>query len=178
MTVFPARVISGRLGLRFMDGTILDPDGAREHLASWKGRIDKMAEDTEAMRQRLQDLRVTVSDPNGLAEVSVDSTGALVGLRLTERIGRVAPDVVAQTIMATLGEARNRLADRSQEVIADTVGTESAAARAIARSVESHLRRGLTAEGPGTGQPDGRNRDRAADVDDDDEYDVVSKLRR
>ncbi|HEX6343575.1 YbaB/EbfC family nucleoid-associated protein [Umezawaea sp.] len=128
-----------------MDGTILDPDGAREHLAAWQGRIDRMARDTEAMRSRLEDLRVTAKDPNGLAEVSVDSTGALVDLRLTDRINRVAPDVVARTIMATLGAARNTLADRSKEVIAETVGTESAAARAIASSVDRHLRRDFAA---------------------------------
>lgn len=131
-----------------MDGTILDPDGAREHLAAWQGRIDKMAQDTEAMRQRLQDLRVTAKDPNGLAEVSVDSTGALVGLRLTDRIGKVAPDIVARTIMATLGEARNTLADRYKEVIKDTVGTESLAARAIAESVDQHLRRDFVEDAP------------------------------
>ncbi|MCP2163572.1 YbaB/EbfC family nucleoid-associated protein [Goodfellowiella coeruleoviolacea] len=159
-----------------MDGTILDPDGAREHLAAWKGRIDKMARDTEAMRQRLQDLRVTARDPNGLAEVSVDSTGALVALRLTERINRVAPDVVAQTIMTTLGTARNMLADRSREVIADTVGTESAAARAIAESVDRHLRRDFAEQGPEQRAPRGRGR--ADDVGDDDDYDPLSSFRR
>lgn len=163
-----------------MDGTILDPDGARAHLAAWKGRIDKMAQDTEAMRQRLQDLRVTARDPNGLAEVSVDSTGALVGLRLTERIRQVAPDVVARTIMATIGEARNELADRSREVIAETVGTESAAARAIAETVDRHLRRDVSEEGAGGGaeQPARRNRGRADDVDDDGDYDIGSVFRR
>lgn len=159
-----------------MDGTILDPDGAREHLAEWKGRIDRMARDTEAMRQRLQDLRVTASDPNGLTEVSVDSTGALVGLRLTERIRQVAPDVVARTIMATFGEARNRLADQSKEVIAETVGTESPAARAIAESVDQHLRRDFTEEG--AEQPAQRNRGRADDGDDDGDYDLRTVFRR
>lgn len=157
-----------------MDGTILDPDGAREHLAAWKGRIDKMARDTEAMRQRLQDLRVTATDPNGLAEVSVDSTGALVDLKLTDRISRVAPDVVARAIMATLGQARTTLADRSKEVIAETVGTESPAARAIAESVDRHLRRDPVedAAGPAARRP------RRDDVDDDEDYDPLSDLRR
>lgn len=163
-----------------MDGRILDPDGAREHLASWKGRIDRMAEDTEAMRARLQELRVTATDPNGLGEVSVDSTGALVELRLTDRIGQVSPDVVARAIMTTLGEARNRLADRSKEIIADTVGTESVAARAIADSVDRHLRREPTEDGAerprraDTGDTDdGANEDGANE----DGYDIRSEFR-
>ncbi|HWO61679.1 MAG TPA: YbaB/EbfC family nucleoid-associated protein [Umezawaea sp.] len=147
-----------------MDGRILGPDEAREHLAAWQGRIDKMAQDTEAMRQRLQALEVTASDPNGLAEVSVDSTGALVGLRLTDRINRVTPDVVARTIMTTLGTARTMLADRSKEVIAETVGTESVAAQAIARSVDSHLRRDFV---EGTAPP------RPSRVDDEDGHDSI-----
>ncbi|MGW5052729.1 YbaB/EbfC family nucleoid-associated protein [Actinokineospora sp. NPDC004072] len=148
-----------------MDGAILDPGGAREHLAAWKGRIDKMAQDTEAMRQRLQELRVTARDPNGLAEVSVDSTGALVDLRLTDRIGRVAPEVVAQAIMSTLGAARGTLADRSREVIAETVGTESPAAKAIAESVDRHLRRDFSAPNPPSPQK------RRPDEDDEGYYD-------
>ncbi|GAB3458921.1 YbaB/EbfC family nucleoid-associated protein [Actinophytocola sediminis] len=166
-----------------MDGTILDPDGARAHLAAWQGRIDKMAQDTEAMRQQLQQLRVTASDPHGLSEVSIDSTGALVGLRLTERIAQVAPDVVAQTIMTTLGEARTKLADQSREIIADTVGTESAAAKAIAQSVDRHLRRDPTEDDTGdtTEQPPPRRRGRAddadANVDADGTYDISADIR-
>jgi len=149
-----------------MDGNILDPEGARERLAAWKGRIDKLAADTQAMSDRLRGVRVTASDPTGLAEVTIDSTGALVDLRLTSRIQRVAPAVVAQTIMATLGDARNKLADRSQEIIADTVGTASPAARAIADSVGRQLRSGPAPE-------------HAAAPDDDDEgYDLRSYLGR
>ncbi|MFI9812586.1 YbaB/EbfC family nucleoid-associated protein [Saccharothrix variisporea] len=125
-----------------MDERILDPDGARERLAAWKGRIDQLAADTEAMSERMQAVRVTASDPNGLAEVTIDSTGTLVDLRLTDRIQRVPPTAVAQAIMATLGDARARMADRSQEIIADTIGTRSAAGRAIAESVGQHLRGG------------------------------------
>ncbi|MFR9779616.1 YbaB/EbfC family nucleoid-associated protein [Micromonospora sp. MS34] len=119
---------------------MLDPDGAMDRLAAWKGRIDRLAADTRAMSDRLQELRVTVADGNGLCEVTVDSAGGLVDLRLGPRIQRVAPDVVARTVMDTIREARRQLADRSQEIIADTVGTESAAARAIAERVGQQLR--------------------------------------
>ncbi|MFE9694569.1 YbaB/EbfC family nucleoid-associated protein [Micromonospora sp. NPDC005806] len=121
-------------------GDLLDPDGAVERLAAWKGRIDQLAADTKAMSDRLRELRVTVADGNGLTEVTVDSVGALVDLRLGQRIHRAAPEVVARTIMDTIHEARRQLADHSQEIIADTVGTESAAARAIAERVAQQLR--------------------------------------
>lgn len=134
-------------------GGLLDPDGAVDRLAEWKGRIDRLAADTRVMSERLQDLRVTVADDNRLAEVTVDATGRLVDLRLGQRIQRVAPEVVARTIMETIGVARRQLADRSQEIIADTVGTESAAARAIAERVGEQLRgAGPVADGSGDRQ--------------------------
>jgi DNA-binding protein YbaB len=131
-------------------GGLLDPDGAMDRLAAWKGRIDQLAADTKAMSDRLQELRVTVADGNGLAEVTVDSAGALVDLRLGQRVQRVAPDVAARTIMETIREARRQLASRSQEIVAETVGTESAAARAIAERVGQQLRDA----DPGTESPD------------------------
>lgn len=129
-----------------MDGNILDPDGARERLAAWKDRIEKLAADTKTMSDRLQDVRITATDPNGLVELTIDSTGALVDLKLTSKMERTKPDVVSQTIMETLVQAKHQLADRSQEIIADTVGTESAAARAISESVGNHLRTDEPAE--------------------------------
>lgn len=123
-----------------MNGNILDPDGARARLDAWKGRIDKLAADTKAMSDQLQNVQVTAADPNGLAQVTVDSTGSLLDLRLTERIHQTDPAAVAQAIMSTLRDAKNKVADRSQEIIAETVGTDSAAARAIAESVDRQLR--------------------------------------
>ena len=128
---------------------ILDPGEAMDRLAAWRGKIDQLATDTKAMSERLQQLRVSATDPNGLAEVTVDSTGALVDLRLGQRIQRVDPDVVARTIMATIQEAKQVLAARAQEILADTIGTESPAARAIADRVGQQLR------GPDP-EPDGR----------------------
>ncbi|MER7012833.1 YbaB/EbfC family nucleoid-associated protein [Saccharopolyspora sp. NPDC000359] len=137
-----------------MDGNILDPDGARERLAAWKDRIEKLAADTRTMSDRLQEVRVTATDPKGLVELTIDSTGALVDIKLTSKMERTAPDVVSRTIMETLAQAKNQLADRSQEIIADTVGTESAAARAISESVGNHLRTSPEEESTAAPGPD------------------------
>ncbi|MEH1163789.1 YbaB/EbfC family nucleoid-associated protein [Micromonospora sp. CPCC 205539] len=127
-------------GLAGDGGGLLDPDSARERLSAWQGRIGKLAADTKAMSDRLEHLRVTASDGNRLVEVTIDSAGALVDLRLGQQTQRLAPDVVARTIMATIRAAKEELADRSQEIIAETVGTESAAAREIAERVGQQLR--------------------------------------
>jgi len=121
-------------------GAILDPEGAMERLAAWKGRIDKLAADTKTMSDRLRRLQVTAVDSNRMVEVTLDASGTLVDIQLGDRIQRVAPHVVARTIMDTVRQARARLADNSQEIIQDTLGTESAAAREIAARVDERLR--------------------------------------
>ncbi|MBN6039107.1 YbaB/EbfC family nucleoid-associated protein [Amycolatopsis sp. 195334CR] len=171
-----------------MDESILGPEGARERLAAWKGRLDRLAADTQAMSERMQAARVTANDPNGLVEVTVDATGALVGLRLSDRTQRAAPAVVAGTIMATLADAKKRMAAQSQVIIAETMGTESAAGKAISESVGQHLREAPApslsppAPPPPVSPPTpvrGPTRKHAAPRDDDDEgYDSHSYLRR
>jgi DNA-binding protein YbaB len=129
-------------------GGLLDPGEAMERLDAWKGNIDRLAADTKAMSDQLRDLRLTVGDRDGIVEVTVDSVGALVDLRLSARIQRLPPDQVASIIMDTLLVAKARLADQAQEIIAATVGTSSPAARAISARVGQQLR--------GDEDPDGR----------------------
>jgi hypothetical protein len=152
-----------------MDNSTLNPDEARERVAAWRGRVEKLAADTKAMSDRFQQLEVTSTDPRGMAEVTVDSTGALVGLRLTREIERVSPEEVASTIMRTIRSAKTELADRSQEIIEETVGTESAAARAIADRVADQLR-------PRDDEPEEYTHDaprRIGELDDEDDGDTT-----
>src|SRR4051794_39734005 len=121
---------------------LLEPGAALDRLAAWKGRIDQLAADAKAMSTRLGELRVTAADDNRMVEVTVDAQGTLVDLRLGRRIQQVEPDTVARTIMNTIREARRRTADRAEEIIAETVGTESPAARAMAAQVADRLRDG------------------------------------
>ncbi|SFS37635.1 YbaB/EbfC family nucleoid-associated protein [Saccharopolyspora flava] len=122
-----------------MDGSILDPDSAHERLAAWKGRIEKLAADTQTMSQRFQEVRVTAKDPGGIVAVTIDSSGALADIQLTSKMKSSDPDAVSRAIMTAFAEAKNQLAQRSQEIIAETMGTESPAARAIADSVGAQL---------------------------------------
>jgi len=124
-----------------MDGLIGGPEDAHERLAAWKGRIDRLAAETQAMGERFQQLRVTATDPSGMAEVTIDSTGALVDLRLDQRIQRVAPETVARTIMDTVRTAKVTAAERSQDIIDGTLGPRSAIGGAIAEQVDRRVRR-------------------------------------
>jgi DNA-binding protein YbaB len=118
---------------------ILDPDGAQAYLRGWKSRVDRMAADTQAMSDRLGQLRVRGADDNELVEVTIDSNGVLVGIRFTARIQRVAPDAVEQAVMAALRSARLTAARQAREIIAETMGPGSVAAQTIAARIERQL---------------------------------------
>ncbi len=120
-------------------GGLLDPDSAHEQIARWRDSVDRMARDTKAMSDRLRDARVTASDSNGLVEVTIDSTGRLVDLRLGERVRRVSPDVIARTIMQTVASAAGQMGERARQIIAETMGTDSPAGREIAERVVLQL---------------------------------------
>lgn len=122
-----------------MVGAVPDPDESRERLQAWKGRIDQLAADTQAMSDRMQDLRVTVSDPNHMVTVTVDSTGNLLDLQLTERSRRVELQHVSQTIMDTIRAAKAQVADHAKEIIESTLGSDTATGRAIAERVRNQL---------------------------------------
>jgi DNA-binding protein YbaB len=121
-----------------LSAPILDPDGAREQLEAWRGRIDRLAADTKSMSDQMQQLRVTAKDRDGVVEVTVDSSGSLVDLKL-QRVARISGEELARTIMDTVREAKRQVAARSLEVIESTLGTDSPAARGIAERVRDHL---------------------------------------
>jgi DNA-binding protein YbaB len=121
-----------------LSAPILDPEGAREQLEAWRGRIDRLATDTKAMSDQLQQLRVTATDRDGIVEVTVDSSGSLIDLKL-QRVARISGEDLARTIMDTVREAKRKVAARSQEVIESTLGTDSPAAQGIAARVREHL---------------------------------------
>nr|WP_221376468.1 YbaB/EbfC family nucleoid-associated protein [Actinoplanes polyasparticus] len=122
-----------------MTEPLLDPDSSREYLRDWKGRVDRAAAATQAMADRLGDLRISAVDGNGLVEVTIDSGGVLIDVRFTERIQRVAPDVVSRAVMTAMGIARRKVAALSKEIIDETLGPGSAAGRVI----EDRLRGGV-----------------------------------
>jgi DNA-binding protein YbaB len=111
---------------------VLDPDEASAYLQNWKGRVDEAAANTRAMSERLAQLRVSATDDDGLAEVTIDAAGVLVDVRFTERMSRVTPDAVARAVLAAQRKARRAAAEQSQQIIDDTLGPDSVAGRTIA----------------------------------------------
>lgn len=114
-----------------MTEPLLDPDGSREYLRDWKGRVDRAAAAAQVMSERLGQARISAADGNGLVEVTIDSGGVLLDVRFTERIQRVPPEAVSRAVMGALGIARGKAARLTKEIIDETLGPDSVAGRMI-----------------------------------------------
>jgi DNA-binding protein YbaB len=114
-----------------MDFPPIDPESARARLAQWKERTDQMAADTQALAAQVQVLRVTATDPNELAEVTVDHTGSPVDLVFSSRIKRIPEEAVAYAVLEAIRAAKLQLAEQSREIVESTVGAESPAGKAF-----------------------------------------------
>jgi DNA-binding protein YbaB len=122
-----------------MTDAFLDPDSSREYLRSWNTRVQQMQERTQAMSEQIEQLRTTVKDSNDLAEVTIDSSGVLLDLKLTDRIRRFEPEVVARAVLSALREARVIAAGRAREIAVETMGPDSLSARTIGDRLEQLL---------------------------------------
>ena len=121
--------------------SFLDPDASREYLRSWKERVDQVAVQSRSMAEQLEKLRIKAQDHNGLAEVTIDSSGVLVDLKLTARTRREEPEVVARAMMTALQAARTKAAERTHEIAVQTMGPDSLSARTIADRMRQLLER-------------------------------------
>lgn len=122
-----------------MSDRVFDPEELRERALGWQRRVEELAADTRRLNERLGDLRLTVSDPNRMVEITIDSSGSLLDLQLSQRSQRVRVEEVSRTIMQTLGEAKRQIAEQASEVIESTLGTDSEAGRGIAEQMRRQL---------------------------------------
>ena len=139
----------------------LDPDASRDYLRSWTADAQHRAERARAMAAQIDGLRASAKDGNNLVEVTVDSSGVLVNLVLTERIHRYAPAVVSRAVMTALREARTKAAEQARKIAVEAMGPDSMSARVMAERMQQILDRsdaveGSSDRGPGDGPIVGR----------------------
>jgi DNA-binding protein YbaB len=128
------------MGEAFDTQAFFDPDASREYLRAWKGSVDRAATQASAMAEQMAELRVKARDDDGFAEVTIDSAGVLVDLKLTERIHRFEPAVAARAVMKALRKAQAIAADRAHDIAVETMGADSLSARTTADRMRHALK--------------------------------------
>jgi DNA-binding protein YbaB len=122
-----------------MDRRVLSGEDAVARLQERQAAFQKTVAATQEMATRMRTLTATASDANGLTTVTVDSSGVLLKADFSARIQRTTPDAVSRALMEALAYAKQRVAEQTQEVIAETVGADSETGRAVAEDLQARL---------------------------------------
>jgi hypothetical protein len=95
-------------------------------LDQWVADADAKAEKYKALSVGIALVAVTETSPDGLITVTVNSTGLLTELRISERATGMPGPRTAAAVMATMRRAQSRVVDRVAEVMRTTIGDDTA----------------------------------------------------
>ncbi|MBM7489121.1 hypothetical protein JOD64_000343 [Micromonospora luteifusca] len=113
-------------------------DAAQRRLDEWESSLAEQAERAKTLSARMQGLTGTARNPDRSAEVTVDSAGLLIDLRLDERIRQQSAAHTARQILETTRAAGADLLRQVSEAAVEALG-DDARARAIIDSYRSRL---------------------------------------
>jgi DNA-binding protein YbaB len=114
-------------------------EAAHARLAELQERLHQSSSATMDMGEQLAALQITAQDENGVAEATINSSGALINLRLSAKVQMLHPADSSVAILAAVDAAKAQLAERTREIIADTIGADSDAGKAVLSGIDKRL---------------------------------------
>lgn len=109
----------------------MDPEDAA---ADWAARVERQSALTTELSERLQQARASAESRGGEVVVTVDHSGGLADLRLSERAMRLSPSDLGETILATSRRAQATLAQQVADVVGSLYGAGSETAAFIGKT--------------------------------------------
>lgn len=100
-------------------------------LDQWVADAEAKAEKYKALSVGMALVAVTETSPDGLITVTVNSTGLLTELRISERATGMPGPRTAAAVMATMRRAQSRVVDRVAEVMRTTIGDDTTMVDAV-----------------------------------------------
>lgn len=137
-----------------------DPD---DMLAGWQQQIQAKMQQAERLREAATSVRTSSSSRDGAITTTVDHSGNLIDLQLTDAALRQRPDEVSASILSTLRSAQSQLGEQMREVMEPVVGSDTETMEAVMSGFRERFPQ------PEETAEDGRPGSRGGDDDDDDE---------
>ena len=109
----------------------IDPDDA---IDDWAARVERQTALTTELSERLQQERASAESSGGEVAVTVDHSGGLADLRLSERAMRLSPSELGEIIMATSRRAQAKLAQQVADMVGSLYGAGSETAAFIGKT--------------------------------------------
>ena len=118
-----------RLGSGDGGSVSMDPEDAIE---DWAARAERQSSLTSELSERLQQAKACAGSHDDAIRVTVDHSGGLAELRLTEQAMRLSATELSEAIMATNRHAQARLAKDVSALVSSLYGAGSQTASFIA----------------------------------------------
>jgi DNA-binding protein YbaB len=116
-----------------------DLDGAERWIDNWESSIQDRAAKAKSFAERGQGLTATATDKDRVVEVTVDSSGGVTALNLSERIRKMAAHEVSDLILSVMRAAQSKLTHEMARVAGETMGEDSDMTRTIVASYEQRF---------------------------------------
>jgi DNA-binding protein YbaB len=116
-----------------MDATA---DAAENWVRSWTASVSERAAAAQSLSDQVAKLKVAASDGDRMITVTVNGSGVMIDLRLSQEAARLNMDDLASMILHTMRRAQAALADRVADIAHRTVGRDSDTASAVVFSFE------------------------------------------
>ncbi|MEU5692462.1 YbaB/EbfC family nucleoid-associated protein [Actinosynnema sp. NPDC020468] len=97
-----------------------------EGVDRWVARARAKAERYQALKARTGEVVVTEASRDGLVTVTVDSTGNLTDLRITDRVRELSGAEVAAAVLAQVRRAQAKLPEKVRQVMDATIADDPA----------------------------------------------------
>ncbi len=78
----------------------------------------------QAMQAQAGQVAVTEESTDGLVTVTIDATGNVTDLHISDAVRQMSGEQVAAAVLSTLRTAQSRLPERLREVMAATIGDD------------------------------------------------------
>ncbi|MCS7476775.1 YbaB/EbfC family nucleoid-associated protein [Umezawaea endophytica] len=100
------------------------PEQVERQLEEWARQAEQKAVRYQQMGSAVSAVSATESTPDGMVRVTVNSSGALSNLELTDRISEHRGAEVAAQVMACVQRAQGKLAAQVSEAMQATIGDD------------------------------------------------------
>jgi hypothetical protein len=107
------------------------PQDPEEILHDWQRRVEQQTTLTSELSRRLEENSASAESRDGEATVTVNSSGGMTGLRISERGMRLPATELASIILDTNRRAQARMARQMVEVVTRLYGAGSETASFI-----------------------------------------------
>ena len=101
------------------------PSDPEDWLSDWERRAQEQAELSTELSRRMREAGASAGSPGGEVHLSVDHTGGLSDLRLTDRAMYLGADELAALILDASRRAQARMAEQMAEAARSLYGSDS-----------------------------------------------------